>query len=257
MRPMQLALLVVVFGLVLAVWSDVSKVRLQVNTGDVDMDVEDARVIGEYVGGFPEPLDLAQCRVEMRGGTATLTIDGAYRGYTCRVQLVVSSTGDVPAKPLTRSETLDLGGARCTVRRTLPGTYTITCTVLTRKDNAVYRGTLGIDYGTYTGTWRETLYVYVNIRTGTIDGCTPDFWLDRPDLWALPPNTTALIDGINMTLRDMLEDEDKRYIAAAMLNVAHPNVTYPPQLIGLVLRRPHLAAIYNDQGCPLGSNASG
>ena len=250
-------MLILVLGLALATWSDIAVIQVQVKTGEVDMDVWGARILGEYIGGFPEPLDLAKCRVELYGGTATLVIRGAYKGYKCKAQLMISSTGNIPAEPLTTSNTLSLGGARCAVFATSRGTYTVTCTVLTERNNAMYRGTLGIEYGTYTGTWRETLYVRVNIRTGIIDACTPEFWLARPDLWALPANATLLINGLNMTLYDALNDEDRKHVAAAILNAAHPNITYPPQLLDLVLRRPHLAAMYNDQGCPPASSIGG
>jgi len=153
-----LAVLIAV-GVAFALWADVLKIHIEVETGDVDVEFRGYSVT-EYVG-FPdgnggwnfveegsnlEAKDVGQCTVtltdiedeETNGPLAgqsnagdndldlKITITNGYPGYKCEVEFEVVNTGSIPVKLYFFDEDGD--------RLTLPATFTfdtdeVTCTL--------------------------------------------------------------------------------------------------------------------------------
>ena len=155
-----LAVLIAV-GVAFALWADVLKIQIEVNTGNVDVEFGEYSV-KEYVGfpasgggwsfveegNDPEAKDVGQCTVTLEDiedeestslGTPAgnddldlvITITNGYPGYKCEVTFEVKNTGTIPVKLYF----FDEDG----IRLTLPATFTIqdavTCT-LEGKDGA-------------------------------------------------------------------------------------------------------------------------
>jgi hypothetical protein len=144
-----LAVLIAV-GVAFALWADVLKIHIEVNTGEVDVEFGSWSV-REYVGfpdgnggwsfveegSDPEAKDVAQCTVTLEDiedeestslGTAgnndldlVITIENGYPGYKCEVTFEVKNTGSIPVKLYFFDEHGN--------RLTLPATFTL--------DNAV------------------------------------------------------------------------------------------------------------------------
>jgi len=124
-----LAVLIAV-GVAFALWADVLKIHVEVNTGNVDVQFGDSSVT-EYVGfpsngGWefieegedPEAKDVGDCTVTLTdieneetngplAGQSTagdndldlvITITNGYPGYKCEVQFEVVNTGSIPVK---------------------------------------------------------------------------------------------------------------------------------------------------------------
>jgi hypothetical protein len=152
-----LAVLIAV-GVAFALWADVLKIHIEVNTGNVDVEFGDNPSVKEYVGfpasgggwdfkeegSDPEAKDVGQCAVtfediedeESTGlGTSAgnddldlkITISNGYPGYKCEVTFEVVNRGTIPVKLYF----FDEDGYRLTP---LPATFTIgnnavTCTL--------------------------------------------------------------------------------------------------------------------------------
>jgi hypothetical protein len=149
-----LAVLIAV-GVAFALWADVLKIHIEVNTGEVDVEFGSWSVT-EYVGfpasgggwsfmeegSDPEAKDVGQCTVTLEDiedeegtglGTSAgnddldlkITITNGYPGYKCEVEFEVKNTGTIPVKLYF----FDKDG----IRLTLPATFTIgdavTCTL--------------------------------------------------------------------------------------------------------------------------------
>jgi hypothetical protein len=151
-----LAVLIAV-GVAFALWADVLKIHVEVNTGNVDVQFGSYSV-KEYVGfpasgggwsfmeegSDPEAKDVGQCTVtlqdiedeEQNSGLGTpagnndldlvITISNGYPGYKCEVTFEVKNTGSIPVKLYF----FDEDGNRLTP---LPATFNIddavTCTL--------------------------------------------------------------------------------------------------------------------------------
>ncbi|AET32556.1 hypothetical protein [Pyrobaculum ferrireducens] len=144
-----LAVLIAV-GVAFALWADVLKIHVEVQTGDVDVEFGDTFTITEYVG-FPdgsggwnfvqedsdsEAKDVGDCQVQLVEieneedtslGTSAgdndldleITLSNAYPGYRCDVQFEVQNTGSIPVKlyfydsdnnRITLPATINIGG---------------------------------------------------------------------------------------------------------------------------------------------------
>jgi hypothetical protein len=150
-----LAVLIAV-GVAFALWADVLKIHIEVNTGNVDVQFGSWSVT-EYVGfpdssggwsfvpegSDPEAKDVGQCAVTLEdieneeedSGLGTpagnddldmkISISNGYPGYKCEVTFEVVNTGTIPVKLYF----FDQSGNRLT----LPATFTIddavTCTL--------------------------------------------------------------------------------------------------------------------------------
>ena len=152
-----LAVLIAV-GVAFALWADVLKIHVEVNTGNVDVQFGDYSVT-EYVGfpsdgGWefveegdnPEAKDVGQCTVTLTeiedeetdgplAGESTagdndldlvITITNGFPGYRCDVEFEVVNTGSIPVKLYFFDENGN--------RLTLPATFTfetdeVTCTL--------------------------------------------------------------------------------------------------------------------------------
>jgi len=140
-----LAVLIAV-GVAFALWADVLKIHVEVNTGDVDVQFGSYSVT-EYVGfpdgsggwsfvpegSDPEAKDVGQCTVALQevedeesGSPSSagdndldlvITITNGYPGYKCEVEFNVMNTGSIPVKLYF----FDQSGNRLT----LPATFTI------------------------------------------------------------------------------------------------------------------------------------
>ena len=150
-----LAVLIAV-GVAFALWADVLKIHIEVNTGEVDVEFGDNPSVKEYVG-FPasgggwsfveegnnsEAKNVADCTVTLQeveneesGSPSSagnndldlvITITNGYPGYKCEVTFEVKNTGSIPVKLYF----FDEDGYRLTP---LPATFTIddavTCTL--------------------------------------------------------------------------------------------------------------------------------
>ena len=121
-----LAVLIAV-GVAFALWADVLKIHVEVNTGNVDVEFGSYSV-KEYVGfpasgggwdfkeegSDPEAKDVADCQVALQevedeesGSPSTagdndldlvITISNGYPGYKCEVTFEVKNTGSIPVK---------------------------------------------------------------------------------------------------------------------------------------------------------------
>ncbi len=148
------ALLLTTVAISFALWADVLKIHVEVNTGDVDVQFGSYSV-REYVGfpsdggwsfvpegSDPEAKDVGQCKVTLKEieneestslGTPAgnndldlkITIENGYPGYKCEVTFEVKNTGTIPVKLYF----FDMYGNRLT----LPATFTldnaVTCTL--------------------------------------------------------------------------------------------------------------------------------
>jgi len=149
-----LAVLIAV-GVAFALWADVLKIHIEVNTGDVDVQFGSYSV-KEYVGfpsdggwsfveegSDPEAKDVGQCAVTLEDieneeedsglGTSAgdndldlvITISNGYPGYKCEVTFEVVNTGSIPVKLYFFDEDGN--------RLMLPATFTfddaVTCTL--------------------------------------------------------------------------------------------------------------------------------
>ncbi len=150
-----LAVLIAV-GVAFALWADVLKIHVEVNTGDVDVQFGSYSV-KEYVGfpdgkggwnfvpegSDPEAKDVGQCKVTLKEieneestslGTPAgnndldlkITIENGYPGYKCEVTFEVKNTGTIPVKLYF----FDMYGNRLT----LPATFTIDDAVMCTLD---------------------------------------------------------------------------------------------------------------------------
>ena len=168
-----LAVLIAV-GVAFALWADVLKIHIEVNTGNVDVQFGSYSMT-EYVGfpsdgsggwsfvqegSNPEAKDVGQCTVtlqevedeEQNSGLGTpagdndldlvITISNGYPGYKCEVTFEVKNTGSIPVKLYF----FDQSGNRLT----LPAEFTIgggavTCT-LSGEDGAQVHPDEGATY---------------------------------------------------------------------------------------------------------------
>jgi len=103
---LALALIAMVLGTALAMWSETLYVNVEVNTGKVDVSIVNATC--SDTGPDPqapdfsnkEGKDVASCYVEIseNGNSATVTISNAYPGYRVEVDLTVKNDGTIPVK---------------------------------------------------------------------------------------------------------------------------------------------------------------
>jgi len=153
-----LAVLIAV-GVAFALWADVLKIHIEVNTGNVDVQFGSYSK-KEYVGfpskvpingkwsfvqegSNPEAKDVGQCTVtlqdiedeEQNSGLGTpagnsdldlvITIENGYPGYKCEVTFEVKNTGTIPVKLYFYDE----GGNRLTLPATITIEDAVTCTL--------------------------------------------------------------------------------------------------------------------------------
>ncbi|ADM27346.1 conserved hypothetical protein [Ignisphaera aggregans DSM 17230] len=113
---LTLALIAMVLGTALAMWSETLMVNVAVNTGEVKVKFSDwycsDKGADPQAEGFhnTEGKDVASCdiSVEVRDGEGNpikllVTIDNAYPGYSVDVGLVIDNIGTIPVKLLSSS----------------------------------------------------------------------------------------------------------------------------------------------------------
>lgn len=97
------------FGIAYGAWTDTLNINGTVGTGSLDIDFDPAMA---KVHTETDPLNVATCTVTATEDLATLTIENAYPGVTCKAELVIKNTGTIPVNIDTSwpAQSLDHGG---------------------------------------------------------------------------------------------------------------------------------------------------